>query len=357
MSKSPDSALGMQQIFAAAPRWFCPKSRSNTIQYLRIGLMRNLKDYNFSGWSQRQQRGACYSTICGALKKLEVFADAAHFTMVDLSNAEKSLLLERELIDEVLAARNEDCGVFINKSMDVVAQVNAGEHLQLYVYCAPNKIEQAFERLNQLDDLLEAELDYAFEPGLGYLNSDPKCLGEGLQISGLLHMPALARTTKLFKFVDACNALGYRLNDRYRYDAGPCGDYYMLSTHHNNGMDAQQLLAQFVRLLQQLQKLEQQAVKELSLNVNLEESFVHPSMQELQKPELCAGAMLNIISNLRLCKKCGWDELELDLELMYQNMVFLLPASMQFEAMLQNTSTPDYKKLRAQKLRSAILHE
>jgi len=345
----------MEQIFSAPPRWLCPKNYTNTIQYLRLTLVRNLKDYSFTGWSDRQQRSACYAALCSALKPLKAFEGGAHFTMVDLSNAEKSLLLERELIDGVLAARNEDCGVFINKSMDLLAQLNGAEHLIMHAYCVPAKIEEAFRRLDELDDLLEASLDYAYEPGLGYLGSDPKCLGEAFQISALLHLPALARSKKLLQYVQAAASLGYSIDDRYVFSAGPCGDFYLVSAKQNLGLPLEQLQQQFMALLQQLQKLEQQASKELAEGANFEQLFVKASLEELRKPALCAGEMLNIISNLRFAKKTGYDSLQLNLQELYHNMVFLLPASMKYAATLQQQGNSDYKQLRAQKMQLGIL--
>ena len=71
-----------------------------------------------------------------------------------------------------------------------------------------------WERINRLDDLIEAQVTYAFHPRLGYLTACPTNVGTGMRVSVMLHLPALVITRQLerlfFENMNSSPALAYR---------------------------------------------------------------------------------------------------------------------------------------------------
>ena len=57
----------------------------------------------------------------------------------------------------------------------------------------------AWEQINQIDDLIEERVTYAFHPRLGYPDGLPDECRHGSAVSVMLHLPALVITKQIEK--------------------------------------------------------------------------------------------------------------------------------------------------------------
>ena len=73
--------------------------------------------------------------------------------------------------------------------------VNEEDHLRIQVLHSGLALESCWEEINQIDDLLEEQVSFAFNEQLGYLTACPTNCGTGIRTSVMLHLPALVALT------------------------------------------------------------------------------------------------------------------------------------------------------------------
>ena len=63
------------------------------------------------------------------------------------------------------------------------------------------RLEQLWEQIDKLDDLLQEQLDFAFHERYGFLTACPTNVGTGIRVSVMLHLPALKLAGELDPFL------------------------------------------------------------------------------------------------------------------------------------------------------------
>ena len=118
--------------------------------------------------------------------------------------------------------------------------VNEEDHLLLQVICQGLRIDQAWRRIDFVDDIFEQNLSYAFSPQWGYLTACPANVGTGMRASVTMHLPALAtlgRLDQVFRWLIRSGIVG-----RGFYGDDAWGDFYRISNGPTLGKTELQLL-------------------------------------------------------------------------------------------------------------------
>jgi|YNPMSStandDraft_1061717.scaffolds.fasta_scaffold00169_23 hypothetical protein len=70
--------------------------------------------------------------------------------------------------------------------------VNGREHIQIFAEGSTLRFGSFWEAVDFWDNEIEREVDYAYDPGWGYLTSSLSLLGSGCQVYLWIHLPALS---------------------------------------------------------------------------------------------------------------------------------------------------------------------
>ena len=81
----------------------------------RVRLARNLSRFPFTGWAKEAQRSDILAECTAAVRALPQMKKGIAFTMEELSDHEKQLLVERHLISRELSASKAGSGVVISR--------------------------------------------------------------------------------------------------------------------------------------------------------------------------------------------------------------------------------------------------
>ncbi len=192
-----DAAAG-ESVFGVGP----------IVLMTRVRLARNLSRFPFTGWAKEAQRSDILAECTAAVRALPQMKKGTVFTMEELSDHEKMLLVERHLISRELSASKAGSGVVISKDRTCSIMVNEEDHLRMQVIKPGFQLKRVWKAMNAIDTALEGSLDYAFDNELGYLTACPTNLGTGLRASAMMHLPALVITGQMDKIVRARNQLG-----------------------------------------------------------------------------------------------------------------------------------------------------
>src|ERR1700690_2577103 len=135
----------------------------------RVRLARNLKDAAFPGWAKKPERLKVLETIRPAVESLPEMKDAFSEVMDNLSTLDRQILVERHLISREHAIKSSGSGLVLNRDETLCVMINEEDHLRMQALRPGLQLRQAWTAIAQADSFLETNLDYAFNPELGYL--------------------------------------------------------------------------------------------------------------------------------------------------------------------------------------------
>ena len=153
-----------------------------------------------------------------------------HYLSVNgLDSLDQQFLVERQLISRELADSHGARGVAITGQENVSLMINEEDHIRMQVLRSGFSLDECWEDINQLDDLLESRITYAFSDRLGYLTACPTNVGTGIRVSVMLHLPGLRITKEIQKVFQALQKLSLAVRGLYGEGSQAMGDFYQIS--------------------------------------------------------------------------------------------------------------------------------
>jgi protein arginine kinase len=211
----------------------------------RIRLARNIAGYEFLPCllPERQQQ------LQDKLKDILMSVDPGKkiwFVDIDhASDVERSLLAERHLISRRHAAGKGPRSVVLAEDESFTAMINEEDHLRIQIYAAGLQLHTCWDRINRIDDCIEAKIDYAFDGRFGYLTACPTNLGTGIRVSVMLHLPALKMTGQIEKFIAAARDCDLAVRGLFGEGTDAVGDFFQLSNQVTLGVSEEQVIEHF----------------------------------------------------------------------------------------------------------------
>jgi protein arginine kinase len=161
-------------------------------------------------------------------------------------------LVERHLISRELSGSTQGSGVVISRDQTVSVMVNEEDHLRIQVLRSGFQLRKAWNNINELDSALEAHLDYAFSPQLGYLTACPTNLGTALRGSAMMHLPALVIAGQMEKIVRAVNQLGMVVRGLFGEGSDASGSIFQISNQTTLGETEEDIIKRLHSVLQSI---------------------------------------------------------------------------------------------------------
>ncbi len=268
----------------------------------RVRLARNLSRFPFTGWAKEAQRSDILAECTAAVRALPQMKKGIAFTMEELSDHEKQLLVERHLISRELSASKAGSGVVISRDCTCSIMVNEEDHLRMQVIKPGFQLKRVWKTMNAVDSALEESLDYAFDTELGYLTACPTNLGTGLRASAMMHLPALVITGQMDKIVRALNQLGLVVRGLHGEGTDASGSIFQISNQTTLGESEAAIIDRLHNVLTTVFRQEMNAREKL-LEAEPVKLFdkIGRAYGLLQNARLVTSAeALNLLSLLRL---------------------------------------------------------
>jgi len=229
----------------------------------RIRLARNLRRQPFPGWAKREQRALALELMWPSVEALPVMKDAFSQELSDLSSVQKQVLVERHLVSREHAARGEGSAVVIERRQSFSFMLNEEDHLRMQAIRPGLQLSTAYEALTTLDTELEATLEFAFDPTLGYLTTCPTNLGTGLRASVMLHLPGLVLSDQIGQVLQAVGKIGLAVRGLYGEGTESLGHLYQISNQSTLGESEETIIRRLERVIGQVAQHEQNAREKL----------------------------------------------------------------------------------------------
>ena len=105
-------------------------------------------------------------------------------------------------------------------------------------------LDEAWQDIDRVDDLLEQRVSYAFTEEFGYLTACPTNVGTGMRTSVMLHLPALVITRQIDKLFRSLQKISLAVRGLYGEGSQAMGDFYQISNQITLGRAEAELVKQ-----------------------------------------------------------------------------------------------------------------
>jgi protein arginine kinase len=225
----------------------------------RIRLARNLAAFPFTNRASAHQKADLETLLRERISKLDLTPRLTYFNLATLPQLDRQFLIERQLISREIAAAEGPRGVAFDDRETVSLMVNEEDQLRLQVMRSGLALDEAWQTIDRVDDLLEQRVTYAFSEELGYLTACPTNVGTGMRASVLLHLPALGWTKQIEKVFRALQKINLAVRGLYGEGSRASGDFFQISNQVTLGKSEAAILSEIREVIPEIIKYERHA--------------------------------------------------------------------------------------------------
>ena len=205
----------------------------------RIRLARNFAPYPFPLKATEESSQKVLDIMKDFCQKHESYR---FLSLGELSPLQKRVLVEKHLISpEHAQGDGKYKGLVLDDEATVSIMVNEEDHLRLQCFAPGMDLMGLWDKADKLDDLIEADNEYAFDEQYGYLTCCPTNLGNGLRGSVMMHLPALSLSGQL-GVLNQLGNIGMTVRGLYGEGSEAIGDLYQISNQLTLGQSENDIL-------------------------------------------------------------------------------------------------------------------
>ena len=244
--------------------WYKEQNDNDIVVSTRVRLARNLSKYPFPNAMDseilKNAREEIESSIMNSNSTLS--KDFAAYRMDETDDVTKLMLAEKHLISPDLLKKKE-ASVLINKDESMSVMIMEEDHIRMQVIMGGFKLDEAYELADKVDDVIDENVQYAFDADFGYLTSCPTNTGTGLRASVMMHLPALTMTKSIQRIASSASNLGIAVRGMYGEGSKAHGSLYQISNQVTLGLSEKEIIEKVKNIVNQIAEHEQQARKRI----------------------------------------------------------------------------------------------
>jgi protein arginine kinase len=226
----------------------------------RIRLARNLADAPFTTRATPAQKAQTEASLRQVLTELELPFQLSYVNVAGLFPLDRQFLVERQLISRELAGvLDGPRGVAFDEREAVSIMVNEEDQIRMQSMRSGFDLDAAWDAVDQVDDAIEAHVEYAFSDEFGYLTACPTNVGTGMRASVMLHLPALGLTKQIEKAFKALQKINLVVRGLYGEGSRALGDFFQISNQITLGKSEVAALGDIRSVIQEVIKYERMA--------------------------------------------------------------------------------------------------
>lgn len=220
----------------------------------RVRLARNLAGVPFPSKLDSERSLSVTQSVFSSLRK-----SVGNYTITrisDMSELDAEVLKEQHMISDDLLHGNKYAAAIINEAKDVCIMVNEEDHIREQCFVDGNNLKAAYDKINEVDDIISETNKFAYDARLGYLTACPTNVGTGLRASALMFLPGLSITRSLEGCVNAVSRLDMTVRGEYGEGSGSEGYLYQLSNQKTLGVTEDEIISSVTATVEQIAQQE-----------------------------------------------------------------------------------------------------
>ena len=207
----------------------------------RVRLARNIKKYRFQQKLNPSDSALMIQEAQSAITR----AGARLFHQMDiqaLGETEQKVFLEKHIVSPEFLKGSLPRSLLISDDQNISVMLNEEDHIRIQSIQAGDKLAESLAMANQIDDLIEESVEFAFHPEYGYLTTCPTNTGTGLRASFMIHLPCLERSDLLKKLLPMISKFGITIRGLYGEGTAPMGSIYQISNQTTLGKSEEDII-------------------------------------------------------------------------------------------------------------------
>ncbi len=303
----------------------------NIVLSSRIRLARNIRETPFPSLAGDKDTEQVVKLVQESLKRGEAgLGEQKMVWMKDMDDLDKQVMMEKHLISPLLAKEDRNSAVILSEDEDISIMLNEEDHIRIQCLFPGLQLEKAFEMSDQIDDLIEESVDYAFDEELGFMTACPTNVGTGMRASVMLHLPALAMTDQINRILSAVGQVGLAVRGLYGEGSEVVGNIFQISNQITLGQSEHDMVENLMGVTQQIVEQEEQARKKLAQEKELKVSDkAGRAYGQLSYARIISTKeALEMLSQVRLGVDMGLLK-EVDASILDDLLVLIRPANLQ----------------------------
>ena len=202
----------------------------------RVRLARNIKKYRFQQKMTPQDATQMVQEAKDALTRVNTRL-FHHMDMQGLGESDRKVFLEKHIVSPEFLKGTLPRGLLISEDQNISVMLNEEDHIRIQAVHPGGGLAEALAKANQVDDLIEESVEFAFHPEYGYLTACPTNTGTGLRASFMIHLPCLdsGDQAQLKNLLPTINKFGITLRGIYGEGTAPMGSIYQISNQTTLG--------------------------------------------------------------------------------------------------------------------------
>ncbi|MGL4573003.1 MAG: ATP--guanido phosphotransferase [Clostridium sp.] len=283
----------------------------NIIMGSKIKLNRNISGYKFTNKLETSEGKRLSKKVCNILCEN---IEGLKVTNLWEDNKIQSIYKEKGLITEKLNKHKDFSSFLVNKDENLSVIINEENHIRLQIKSNGNNINEMYNSLNRIDDLLEESLDYSFDESFGYLTPNVKNIGTGFNGSIIIHLPMLTLRDRISKLNKGLKRIGMSIQGVYGEKAKAYGNVYEIYNEITTGISEEEIIENLLTVSENIESEEinirQEALEKYSEEI---EDRVFRSYGILKNARILNWLeAMALISDLRLGAELSLIELNKD---------------------------------------------
>ena len=318
----------------------------------RIRLARNLKNHKFPINMTEAESNCIIQEINNAVNNHD--KDYKLTYMKELSDVKKNSLIENHIISPALANKSDEGAFLLSPDQKTSVMINEEDHIRIQTIEDGLSLKECWKICNEVDDVIEENVEYAFDRELGYITACPTNIGTGMRASVMLHLPALSITNQIDKLLYGVSQLGVAVRGVYGEGTKSIGHLYQISNQGTLGASEETLIDKINQIVMQIIDKEKNTREHLFKNNydELEDDFYRAYGLLTNARKITVDEAMKLLSLIKLGSEMGITPMVKGKNI-YQLMIWIQPNNIStIEAEL---SPKERNKKRAEIIRRELL--
>ncbi len=280
---------------------------SEIVLSTRVRLARNLQGFAFAARASDDERDRVEERVRLAIESIPELAEALYLDMDGIEPLDREVLLERHLVSRDLIGAPggtppSGAGLVLSDRDALGLMVNEEDHLRLQTLLNGLQLEQAWQRVDGLDNELGQLLSYAYHHEFGFLTSCPTNVGTGLRASVLVHLPGLVLTKEINQVLQGISQVGLTFRGFYGEGSEVVGNFFQVSNQTTLGKSEAELIDHLGKIVGKVIEYEKRARSVLLREAPavLEDKVWRAYGILRHARSLAFAEMMNLLSGVRL---------------------------------------------------------
>lgn len=278
-------------------KWYSGQgSNSDVVLSSKIRLVRNLEKVPFPCRMNNELRKSVCKKIFAALQNSVLAGEFDWIELSSLSDVQKISLAEKGYISAQMARQNSYGALLLSKDESVSIMLCEEDHICLTVMNPGEDLKAAYQKADEIDNILIKNMRIAFDKELGFMTSNPMQLGSGMRASFALHLPAVGERDMMSSLGTMLGKLGFSIKPLYSGN----GSFFELSNEISLGITEENALDNLTAICDQIIAQERNLRVQLMEYADFEDKIFRAVGTLKMARKLSTKEFLELISLARL---------------------------------------------------------